>query len=211
MCHESHDSALGAVGRAENTNSFHTLVSYGGNASDNIHVATPVTTSTLSRASKVFSTDDKTGLAPRTTTPRSSVCGLEGLVRDIRVEVRVLFGACREAPYAGRFAFSGCSIGPGGEHLADENRVRAWLADMAELVDAGKLNAKTVNNARTSLRRRPAWRSAAATSRTTRTAGYSPTRWMPSRTCVVCVAASRRAFAASGWSSPSHPQSHHGR
>lgn len=33
----------------------------------------------------------------------------------------------------------------------DEDRVRAWLAEMAELVDDGKLNAKTVNNARTCL------------------------------------------------------------
>ena len=33
----------------------------------------------------------------------------------------------------------------------DEDRVRGWLAEMAELVDAGELNAKTVNNARTCL------------------------------------------------------------
>ena len=33
----------------------------------------------------------------------------------------------------------------------DEDRVRAWLVEMAELVDAGELNAKTVNNARTCL------------------------------------------------------------
>jgi integrase len=33
----------------------------------------------------------------------------------------------------------------------DEDRVRAWLTEMAELVDAGELNAKTVNNARTCL------------------------------------------------------------
>lgn len=33
----------------------------------------------------------------------------------------------------------------------DEDRVRAWLADMADLVAAGRLNAKTVNNARTCL------------------------------------------------------------
>jgi hypothetical protein len=33
----------------------------------------------------------------------------------------------------------------------DEDRVRAWLGDMAELVDAGEFNAKTVNNARTCL------------------------------------------------------------
>ena len=31
----------------------------------------------------------------------------------------------------------------------DEDRIRGWLADMAELVDAGEVNAKTVNNART--------------------------------------------------------------
>jgi hypothetical protein len=41
----------------------------------------------------------------------------------------------------------------GGLRLAaiDEDRVRAWLAEMAELVDAGELSAKTVNNARTCL------------------------------------------------------------
>jgi integrase len=33
----------------------------------------------------------------------------------------------------------------------DEDRVRGWLAEMAELVDAGELSAKTVNNARTCL------------------------------------------------------------
>jgi integrase len=33
----------------------------------------------------------------------------------------------------------------------DEDRVRDWLADMAELVDAGELSAKTVNNARVCL------------------------------------------------------------
>ena len=33
----------------------------------------------------------------------------------------------------------------------DEDRVRDWLAEMAELVDDGELSAKTVNNARTCL------------------------------------------------------------
>jgi hypothetical protein len=33
----------------------------------------------------------------------------------------------------------------------DEDRVREWIADMAELVEAGELNAKTVNDARTCL------------------------------------------------------------
>ena len=33
----------------------------------------------------------------------------------------------------------------------DEDRVRGWLAEMAELVDADELSAKTVNNARTCL------------------------------------------------------------
>ncbi len=33
----------------------------------------------------------------------------------------------------------------------DEDRVRAWLAEMAEVVAAGDLSAKTVNNARTCL------------------------------------------------------------
>ncbi len=33
----------------------------------------------------------------------------------------------------------------------DEDRVRGWLAEIAELVDAGELSAKTVNNARTCL------------------------------------------------------------
>jgi integrase len=33
----------------------------------------------------------------------------------------------------------------------DEDRVRGWLAEMAELVDAGELSAKTVSNARTCL------------------------------------------------------------
>src|SRR4051794_4017802 len=52
--------------------------------------ATPMTTSTPSRASRVFSTADKPRSAARSTTPRSSAYGLEGLVRDNRVEVRVL-------------------------------------------------------------------------------------------------------------------------
>jgi hypothetical protein len=45
----------------------------------------------------------------------------------------------------------------GDEKLAhiDEDRVRGWLADMAELVEAGELAPKTVNNARTWLLRLP--------------------------------------------------------
>lgn len=48
----------------------------------------------------------------------------------------------------------------------DEERVRAWLAEMAELVTDGGLSAKTVNNARTWLSMtsaRPSGRRHAAT------------------------------------------------
>ena len=45
--------------------------------------------------------------------------GVQGLVRDNRVEVRVLFGCTPKSPARRGFSpFSGFSIGPGGEHLA---------------------------------------------------------------------------------------------
>jgi len=53
----------------------------------------------------VFSAADKSDAVVRITIPRSSGYGLEGLVRDNRVEVRVLFGAPHERPRtAGLFA-----------------------------------------------------------------------------------------------------------
>ena len=71
---------------------------------------TPLTTSTPSRVSRVFSTADRNDAAVRSTTRRSSAHRIEGLVRDNRVEVRVLFGALRKAPHGGAFAFSGFSM-----------------------------------------------------------------------------------------------------
>jgi hypothetical protein len=55
--------------------------------------ATRMATSMFSKASRLFSTVDTTDRSARFTTPWSGVHGLEGLVRDNRVEVRVLFGA----------------------------------------------------------------------------------------------------------------------
>src|SRR5215210_4456271 len=77
---------------------------------------TPLTTSTPSRVSRVFSAADKNDAAVRSTTRRSSAHRLEGLVRDNRVEVRVLFGAPRKAPSCGAFRVLGLLDRPGREH-----------------------------------------------------------------------------------------------
>src|SRR4029078_8712036 len=75
---------------------------------------TPLTTSTPSRVSRVFSTADRKDAAARNTTPRSSAHRVEGLVRDNRVEVRVLFGALRKAPPGGAFRVLGLLDRNGG-------------------------------------------------------------------------------------------------
>src|SRR5215210_813360 len=75
---------------------------------------TPLTPSTPSKVSRVFSTADRNDAAARSTTPRSSAHRLEGLVRDNRVEVRVLFGAPRKAPLGGAFRVLGLDLGGGG-------------------------------------------------------------------------------------------------
>src|SRR4051794_4712012 len=59
--------------------------------------ATPMATSMFSKASRLFSTVEMTDRTARFTTLWSSLYGLEGLVRDNRVEVRVFFGAWRKS------------------------------------------------------------------------------------------------------------------
>jgi hypothetical protein len=68
--------------------------------------------------SRVFSAADKNDAAVRSTTPRSNAHRLEGLVRDNRVEVRVLFGALRKAPPGGAFRVLGLVLAGGRFALA---------------------------------------------------------------------------------------------
>jgi hypothetical protein len=78
---------------------------------------TRMATSMSSMASNLFSTVEVNGHTARFTTRRTDLYALEGLVRDNRVEVRVLFGACFESPApAGLSSFLGPSA-PGGENI----------------------------------------------------------------------------------------------
>src|SRR5436190_23543194 len=82
-------------------------------------VTTLLATSDTSTASRLFSAGDRNDAAARNTTQRAGSYRVEGLVRDNRVEVRVLFGAPHERPRtAGLFAFLSRCTGRRGEHLA---------------------------------------------------------------------------------------------
>jgi hypothetical protein len=75
-----------------------TLVSYRDNARDNIQ---------SSRASRVFSRVDEIDRMERNGSDSAGATQVEGLVRDNRVEVRVLFGALAKAPPGGAFVVPG--------------------------------------------------------------------------------------------------------
>jgi hypothetical protein len=72
--------------------------------------ATPVATSMFSMASRLFSTVDMIDRSARFTTLRSSLYGLEGLVRDNRVEVQSSLAHLREACCRGAFVVLGAVL-----------------------------------------------------------------------------------------------------
>jgi len=79
---------------------------------------TPVTTSRSSRASNVFFGVDGIDRIERNGKHCAGANQVEGLVRDNRVEVRVLFGACTKAPLCRGFRRSQVDRSTWGPHFA---------------------------------------------------------------------------------------------